>query len=59
MSNNYNYYYMVMPFKLKNASATYQWLMDVLLSKQIRHTLEVYIDDIVVKTHEERNNYNS
>lgn len=31
MSNKCNYYYNVMPFRLKNASATYQTLMNILV----------------------------
>ncbi|MCI80834.1 gag-pol polyprotein, partial [Trifolium medium] len=50
MSNTCNYFYNVMPFGLKNAGATYQRLMDRVFSKQIGKNLEVYIDDMVVKT---------
>lgn len=42
-----------MPFGLKNTCATYQRLMDNVLSNQIRNTLEVYSDEMVVKTPEE------
>lgn len=38
MSNNYNYYYKVIPFKLNNACASYQKLMGDVHYKQILHT---------------------
>ena len=44
-----NYHYTVMPFGLKNAGATYQWMMMRMFRDKIRHTVEVYIDDMVVK----------
>jgi hypothetical protein len=53
MTNTCNYFYKVMPFGLKNAGATYQRLMDRVFSQQIGRNLEVYIDDMVVKTPEE------
>nr|CAN71500.1 hypothetical protein VITISV_007955 [Vitis vinifera] len=43
------YCYKVMPFGLKNAGATYQRLMTKIFKPLIGHTVEVYIDDIVVK----------
>jgi hypothetical protein len=53
MTNTCNYFYKVMPFGLKNAGATYQRLMDRVFAQQIGRNLEVYIDDMVVKTPEE------
>nr|CAN67611.1 hypothetical protein VITISV_011154 [Vitis vinifera] len=44
------YCYRVMPFGLKNAGATYQRLMTKIIKPLIGHTVEVYIDDIVVKS---------
>ena len=44
------YYYRVMSFGLKNAGTTSQRLMMKILKPLIRHTVEVYIDDIVVKS---------
>ncbi|WJX84068.1 hypothetical protein P8452_66678 [Trifolium repens] len=52
MTNTCNYFYNVMPFGLKNAGATYQRLTDMVFSEQIGKNLEVYIDDMVVKTTE-------
>lgn len=39
-----------MSFGLKNLRATYQRLMDTLFYGQIWQNLEVYIDDMVIKT---------
>nr|GEV41368.1 reverse transcriptase domain-containing protein [Tanacetum cinerariifolium] len=48
------YCYTKMPFGLKNARATYQRLVDESFQSQIRRNLEVYVDDIVVKSKSER-----
>jgi len=45
-----NYYYQVMPLGLKNAGATYQRLMDKIFENQIGRNMEVYVDDMVVKS---------
>jgi len=45
-----NFYYEVMPFELKNARAIYQRLMDHLFHNMIGRNVEVYVDDIVVKS---------
>ena len=45
--------YKVMPFGLKNAGATYQRLMDEVFINQIGVNLEVYMDDLVIKSVEE------
>ena len=47
------YCYKVMPFGLKNAGATHQRLVNKMFSKQIRRNMEVYVDDIFVKSKEE------
>ena len=44
------YYYVVMPFGLKNASATYQRAMMVIFHDMIHIDMEVYVDDILVKS---------
>jgi len=44
-----NYFYKVMSFGLKNAGATYQRLMDKIFKGMIGRSVEVYVDDIVVK----------
>ena len=45
-----NYYYKVMPFGLKNAGSTYQWMMTKMFEPQLGKNIEVYIDDMVVKS---------
>ncbi|GKC70318.1 reverse transcriptase domain-containing protein [Tanacetum coccineum] len=42
--------YSKMPFGLKNAGATYQRLVDKAFQKQIGRNLEVYVDDLVIKS---------
>lgn len=42
-----------MPFGLKNAGDTYQWMVTHMFQELISKTVEVYIDDMVVKTKEE------
>ena len=44
------YYYRVMPFGLKNAGTTYQRLVNKMFQKQIGAFMEVYIDDMLVKS---------
>ncbi|XP_021833172.1 uncharacterized protein K02A2.6-like [Prunus avium] len=39
-----------MPFGLKNAGATYQRLVNRIFAEQIRSTMEVYVDDMLVKS---------
>ena len=45
-----NYYYKVMPFGLKNAGSIYQRMMTKMFEPQLGRTIEVYINDIVVKS---------
>ena len=42
-----------MPFGLKNVGATYQRLVNKMFSKQIGKNMEVYVDDMFVKSREE------
>ena len=44
------YCYRVMPFGLKNPGATYQRLVNKMFQKQIGTSMEVYIDDMLVKS---------
>ncbi|GJU84968.1 reverse transcriptase domain-containing protein [Tanacetum coccineum] len=45
--------YSKMPFGLKNAGATYQRLVDKAFQRQIGRNLEVYVDDLVIKSRTE------
>ena len=42
-----------MPFGLKNAGATYQRLVNRMFNKQIGRNMEVYVNDMLVKSKEE------
>ena len=44
------YYYRVMPFRLKNVRATYQRVVTTLLHDMIHKEVEVYMDDMLVKS---------
>ena len=45
-----NYHYKVMPFGLKNAGSTYQRIMTKMFKSQMDKNIEVYINDMVVKS---------
>ena len=45
-----NFHYTVMPFGLKNASATYQRAMTAIFHDMLHEFLEDYVDDLVVKS---------
>jgi len=45
-----NHCYKVMPFELKNAGVTFQRMINKVFKDLIRSTMEVYIDDILVKS---------
>ncbi|GKA45367.1 reverse transcriptase domain-containing protein [Tanacetum coccineum] len=45
--------YTKMPFGLRNAGATYQRLVDRAFHGQIGRNLDVYVDDLVIKSHTE------
>ena len=40
----------MMPFGLKNAGAIYQWLVNHMFYPQIGRNVEVYVDDMLVKS---------
>lgn len=44
------YCYLVMPFGLKNMGATYQRFVNRMFKDQIRRNMEVYMDDLLVKS---------
>ena len=50
--------YKVMPFGLKNARATYQRLMNKMFTHQLRRNVQVYIDDMLVKSVRENDHLN-
>ena len=39
-----------MPFSLKNVEATYQWLVNRMSKDLIGKSMEVYMDDMLVKS---------
>ena len=45
-----NYHYKVMPFGLKNAGPTYQRMMTRMFESQLGKNIEIYIDDVVMKS---------
>ncbi|GKE08950.1 reverse transcriptase domain-containing protein [Tanacetum coccineum] len=47
------YCYTKMPFGLKNVGATYQRLVDRAFDSQVGRNMEVYVDDLVIKSHTE------
>jgi ribonuclease HI len=49
------YCYKMMPFGLKNAGATYQRMVTKMFGHMIGKTVEVYIDDMLVKSLQEEN----
>ncbi|GJU40715.1 reverse transcriptase domain-containing protein [Tanacetum coccineum] len=50
ITNHGIYCYLKMPFGLRNADATYQRLVDKAFHKQIDKNLEVYADDLGIKS---------
>ena len=44
------YCYKIMPFGLKNKGATYQQLVNMMFKEQISKMMEVYVDDVLVKS---------
>ncbi|GJR74434.1 reverse transcriptase domain-containing protein [Tanacetum coccineum] len=53
-TNQGTYCYTKMPFGLKNAGATYQRLVDSTFQSQIGRNLEAYVDDMVIKSRDEK-----
>ena len=53
-----NYHYKVMPFGLKNIGATYQRMMTRMFEPQLGKNIEIYIDDMVVKSKVESDHVN-
>jgi len=47
--------YKVVSFGLKNTSATYQRLMNKMFANQLRRSVQVYVDDMLVKSRREEN----
>ena len=52
-----NFYYTVMTFGLKNASATYQRAMTAIFHDMMHKEIEDYVDDIVVKSKARENHF--
>ncbi|KAK8957152.1 hypothetical protein KSP39_PZI001107 [Platanthera zijinensis] len=50
ITNDVCYCYLVMPFGLKNVGATYQRMMDHVFKEQKGKNLEVYVDDLLIKS---------
>ena len=49
------YCYEVMPFGLKNAGATYQRLVNCMFFHQIGRNVEVYVDNMLLKSNDKAN----
>ena len=49
----------MMPFGLKNARSTYQRMMTKMFESQLGNNIEVYIDDMVVKSKLESEHVNN
>ncbi|XP_019186008.1 PREDICTED: uncharacterized protein LOC109180752 [Ipomoea nil] len=47
------YCYQVMPFELKNAGATYTWMVARLFQDLLGKSMAAYVDDMLVKIREE------
>ena len=54
ISHEANYHYTVMPFGMKNAKAIYEMMMTRMFKEKIGNTVEVQIDDMVVKSKEDQ-----
>lgn len=45
-----NIFYKVMPFELKNIETINRWLVDKVFESQIGWNMEVYIEDMLIKS---------
>ena len=54
-----NNHYKVMPFDLKNVGSTYQRMMTRIFETQLGKNIEIYIDDMVVKSKLESEHVNN
>nr|GEX60825.1 hypothetical protein [Tanacetum cinerariifolium] len=52
-TSHWVYCYTKMPFGLKNAGATYQRLVDKAFDREIGRNLEIYVENLVIKSHTE------
>ena len=53
-----NYHYKVMPFGLKNAGATYKRMITKMFEPQLGKNIEIYIDNMLVKSKVESDHVN-
>ena len=44
-----NFYYTMMPFRLKNTGATYRYTITAIFHDMLHRELKDYVDDIVMK----------
>ena len=51
--------YKVMPFRLKNVGAMYQRLMNKMFAHQLGRNVQVYVDDMLVKSVRENDHLNN
>lgn len=49
------YYFLIMPFGLKNVGATYQRIVNMIFKESMGKTVEVYVDDMIVKSTQQKN----
>ena len=54
----WNYHYKLMPFGLKNAKSTYQRMVTWMFEPQLGNNIEVYVDNMVVKSKVESEHVN-
>lgn len=50
ITDNGCYCYKMIPFGLRNAGTTYQMMMDCVLKEKKGQNLELYVDDLMVKS---------